>query len=712
VAGRNVYPNAGTGGTWPDVICVNQGVLPQVSVSGERGVPQAFLETNVGLTGDNVVRVGLGPLVSVVIPAFNAQITLGRALRSVAAQTYRPLEIVIVDDASVDGTAGIAKAFSSQGIAIKFLQQPRNEGASAARNLGIAAATGKYVAFLDADDEWLPEKTSTQVEVMERDPDISFVSCEAEFIGPGNVPLGLLNPNRQRPDGADGWKALLKHPTIGTPCIMTRRCLLEECGGFDPLLGIGEDQDLWIRLALMHPVKHLHQVLTRVHDRRDSLSNLNRLQSKSTTLPMILKHMDALRPRLTAGEINEILGHRYAATGRHLYEAGEIAKGLGYLTSAIQRGYPALSTLRYSLAASPPAKFLKRFVRQDTDWANGAALARFPADMSPALAVVVDTEGEFDWDRPYDRASRAVESMRHLHLAQTIHVRHGLVPVFVVDYTIVESDHAVGILKEWLQDGHAIIGAHLQPWVNPPHEEAEVPENTYPGNLPFTLEYRKLAHLTDMIEKRFGVRPTIYKAGRYGLGPSTARVLQSLGYEIDASVLPSTNLRATGGPDFTDFTPDPFWFGEDNRLFEVPLTRGFSGALGRFGPALSPAVHHPWSSRMHVPGVLSRLGLLDRNTLTPEGTDLADHKRLTQALLRQGKKVFSYTYHSSSLLPGATEYIRNEGDRERFLNNMDQYFSFFKSSCRGVSSDLEAIRRAATVAGFDRGLDGTGINAS
>lgn len=632
----------------------------------------------------------LGALVSVVIPAFNAETTLERALRSVAAQTYRPLEVIVVDDGSVDRTADAARNFRD--LDVRLEQCERQQGAAAARNRGIAIARGTYIAFLDADDEWLPEKTAAQLPLLEADQQLSFVTCEAALIGAHGEELALVNPNRERPSGEFAWKTLLKFPSVATPCVMARTATLKSVGGFDPSLDIAEDQDLWIKLALRGPVRHIDRVLARVYDRQDSLSNLRRSGAKSTTLPMVLRHLETQRARLTQREVAEILGHRYASVGRHCYETGNVVDGLQFLTSAIAQGHRPIETAKYIVRASPPMQFAKRLWRNKSPLPFAAQQAELPLATPPLLAVVVDTEGEFDWKQPFNRERRAVSSINFLHLAQRIHEKYGIVPTFVVDFTIVENENAVAILKEWHQSGRAIIGAHLQPWVNPPNEEREELENTYPGNLPYALEYRKLAHLTDMIERQFGVRPKVYKAGRYGLGPSTAKILKSLGYEIDASVLPSTNLRHSGGPDFTDFGSHPFWFGENFDLLEVPLTRGFSGALRKWGAALSPAVTHPWAERARIPGIFARLGLLERSTLTPEGTDLAEHKRLTRSLLAQGQKVFSFTYHSSSLLPGATEYIKTEADRERFLANMDGYFDFFLNGEHGRPVTLTQLR--------------------
>src|SRR3546814_6885075 len=94
-------------------------------------------------------------------------------------------------------------------------------------------------------------------------------------------------------------------------------------------------------------------------------------------------------------------------------------------------------------------------------------------------------------------------------------------------------------------------GTHLHPWVNPPFQEVVNATNSYPGNLPPELEHAKLAALTEAIAGAFGARPVVYKAGRYGVGPATAGILEALGYRIDVSVVPFTDFSDDGGPDFS-----------------------------------------------------------------------------------------------------------------------------------------------------------------
>src|SRR5260221_11232522 len=144
-----------------------------------------------------------------------------------------------------------------------------------------------------------------------------------------------------------------------------------------------------------------------------------------------------------------------------------------------------------------------------------------PAQDRPTLSVVMDTEEEFDWSAPFDAAATATENIKCQPLAQEIMDRHGVIPTYVVDYPVADTPSAYSVLRAIADSGRCEIGAHLHPWVNPPHEGLVDEFHSYPGNLPPSLEREKLAQLVARIEQSFGRRPRIYKAGRYGLGPAS-----------------------------------------------------------------------------------------------------------------------------------------------------------------------------------------------
>ena len=311
------------------------------------------------------------------------------------------------------------------------------------------------------------------------------------------------------------------------------------------------------------------------------------------------------------------------------------------------------------------------------------AAADLPPGHPPLLVVVVDTEEEFDWGRPLARENTGVTAMRHQERAHRIFDRYGVTPTYVIDYPVASQVDGFRPLAELLADGKCRIGAHLHPWVNPPYEEDVTPANSYPGNLPPGLEREKLVRLTGTIEDNLGLTPTIYKAGRYGVGPETTRILQDLGYRIDTSIVPETDFGADGGPDFRGIGARPYWFGSGRRLLEIPLTAGLAGLLGDRGRPLYEAISSGAGERFRLPGLFARLRLVERIRLTPEGVTYAEQRRLTEALLRTGHRVFCLAYHSPSLAPGQTPYVRNDGDLGAFLDRLDRYFEYFIAGLGG-----------------------------
>lgn len=316
----------------------------------------------------------------------------------------------------------------------------------------------------------------------------------------------------------------------------------------------------------------------------------------------------------------------------------------------------------------------------------------------PLVQIVVDTEAEFDWSAPFDRRSVSVSAANSQCQAQEIFARFGLVPTYVIDYPVATTATSVSVLRELYETGRCLIGTHLHPWVNPPHDEPVNARNSYPGNLAPGLERSKIEVLTASIAAAFGFRPIIYKAGRYGVGPATTQILHDLGYLIDLSVVPHTDFRGADGPDFRGCPDRPYWFGPDDQMLEIPLSRGFSGYAARFGRYVYERLTTGSARALRAGAFLSRAGLLERITLTPEGADTAAHRRLVRGLLRQGHRVFTLTYHSPSLAPGHTPYVRTAADLRGFLQTIEGTLSFFMTELGARPTTPLDIRQMALAA--------------
>ncbi|MFH0945975.1 MAG: polysaccharide deacetylase family protein [Planctomycetota bacterium] len=306
-----------------------------------------------------------------------------------------------------------------------------------------------------------------------------------------------------------------------------------------------------------------------------------------------------------------------------------------------------------------------------------------PPDEPPRLVVLIDVEEEFDWRGEFDRNAITVTHVRELVSGLAVFEPFGIVPTGVLTYPVVVHPDAGPLLRQAAQDGKMILGAHLHPWVTPPYEEAVNRHNSFPGNLPPELEAAKLKTLTDAMEDTFGERPRIYQAGRYGLGPNSARILEEQGYLVSMTVNPPFDYSAEGGPDFSRSGNHPCVFGERRKLLELPVTGAFIGFAGSWSTALYRlAIRGPLRA-LHLPGILARLGAVERIRLSPEGQSPGDLMRLTRALYRQGTRIFQLSFHSPTLKPGCTSYVRNERELTDFLDTCRTYFEFFLGELNG-----------------------------
>ena len=302
----------------------------------------------------------------------------------------------------------------------------------------------------------------------------------------------------------------------------------------------------------------------------------------------------------------------------------------------------------------------------------------------PLLLVVVDTEEEFDWNEFPDRSETSVTAMDHAESYQSICVEYGLSPCYVVDYPIASQEQGYAPLKSFKAKGQCEIGTHLHPWVSPPFDEELSLSNMYPGNLEKNVEFEKLRVLTEKIEETFGDRPKVYKAGRYGFGPNTTDILQQLGYNVDVSYCPPMNHSVDGGPDYSDHNARPFRFGDDGRLLEIPITGSFVGMCGQHAKSVFNVGQQ--FKTLKAPGILSRLNIVDRLILSPEGYTSAEHIKLAKFLYNNGQRVFTWSFHSPTVVPGTTSYVQNDRERQVFLDSFKRFFDFFFNQLGGEAT--------------------------
>lgn len=306
--------------------------------------------------------------------------------------------------------------------------------------------------------------------------------------------------------------------------------------------------------------------------------------------------------------------------------------------------------------------------------------------------LFVDTEEEFDWSAPFSRSGHAVTALAGMARGQAYFAAAGVKPVFVTDYPVLDSDAAADMMGGWVADGAADIGAHLHPWVNPPHVEKISAQNSYAGFLPEAVERAKLEALCRRIFERFGQRPVAYRAGRYGVGPNSGRLLEEAGFRLDSSVRSRFDYSGQYGPDFSGMPLHPYWAGPGRSLVELPLSTAYVGLLRGTGEKLYRATQ----GMGPLAGALARARVISRVPLTPEGVPLRDAIRAIDALVEQGVRVLNFSFHSPTLEPGHTPYVRTEADRKAFYCWWDGVLTHLAR--RGIrSASLDELLAAVPV---------------
>lgn len=189
----------------------------------------------------------MNPLVSVIVPTYNRWPMVTEAVDSVLGQSMGDFELIVVDDGSEDGTA---EKLASYGASLSVISQPRR-GVAAARNLGVSRSSGRYIAFLDSDDLWLPKKLEAQLGFMESRPGIEICQTEEIWLRQGV----RVNPKaRHRKPSGDIFRRSLELCLVSPSAVMMTRSLFDRSGGFDESFPVCEDYELWLRIAVNHRV--------------------------------------------------------------------------------------------------------------------------------------------------------------------------------------------------------------------------------------------------------------------------------------------------------------------------------------------------------------------------------------------------------------------------------------------------------------------------
>ncbi len=317
-----------------------------------------------------------------------------------------------------------------------------------------------------------------------------------------------------------------------------------------------------------------------------------------------------------------------------------------------------------------------------------------PIRPQPLCSLAIDAEEDFDWLQPLPGTPYDTACMRHLGQPQSITGAYGLRPAYLLTYPVLQDVEAVRELRRYAERGDCVLGVQLHSWVTPPLEGDTDIRASFASNSSPALEERKLLRLMEAFRERFGVPPRMFRSGRYGIGPATPALLERYGFEVDVSLAPRTQATAEGGPDFSAVDCTPFWFGERRRVLEVPLCRSVVGWGGRIARDLYLSADSQFqtdSVRKPVHSLLTGLRAAERVTLSPEGNDLAAVRRLVDHLIDRGERVLTVSFHSSSLRPGRSPYVRSKRDLHLFYDRLSAILSYLSDRVGCRFTDLAAL---------------------
>ena len=303
--------------------------------------------------------------------------------------------------------------------------------------------------------------------------------------------------------------------------------------------------------------------------------------------------------------------------------------------------------------------------------------------MKPAVIVTIDTEEEGLWSGQFSTSNAPVENISAVPKFQKVCDDLGVTPTYLINSPVATDPEAVAVLKDIANSDRCEIGAHIHPWNTPPVQGDYNAFESYLCNLPVEVQREKLGVVTRQIEDAFGIKPRSFRSGRYGLDGTGAALLEELGYRVDSSVCPFTDYSEDGGPDFRGAPFVPYWpakdlrnRGERGRLLEVPVSFGFNRTGFERAERLHAWLARPGVRRLRLVGILDRLGIMQKIKFSPEKGDANRLGALARAYLRNRAPCLVMMFHSSSLLPGNTPYVRSESELQAFLRTVRETLEY------------------------------------
>lgn len=303
------------------------------------------------------------PLVSVIIPCFNNADMLPGAINSVLEQDYPNIEIIVVDDGSTDESIEVLKQFNKK---ITLIQQI-NQGPAAARNKGLQAAAGEFIAFNDSDDLWLPGKLTAQIDFLQRHPEFAMCYCgwmewdgHSSLLSITDDPIDAAPTISSEGPASQGWlyTALLKESVIHTITAVLRKEVIDNIGLFNTDYRIGEDHDYWLRISRKYRIAKLSQVYALYRNNPNSITK--KVHDKNYSLLILESAIANYGLNCPSGEqasqtlLNQYLGARHFTYGYNAMLQGDREKALSSFKGCIRYRHRLTKAVVFTILCSLP----------------------------------------------------------------------------------------------------------------------------------------------------------------------------------------------------------------------------------------------------------------------------------------------------------------------------------------------------------------------
>lgn len=287
------------------------------------------------------------PVISVILPTYNCANFLPHSIQSILSQTYNSYEIIVVDDGSTDNTKEVLNPFMQR---INYIKLEQNKGLPAARNIGIKSAQGKYIAFIDADDIWLPEKLQTDIEYLETYPEISMVYSKHINIGENGRPIDG-DTRKRLPSGNIFIQLFSEQNFIITSSVVVKKDVFETTGLLDEQLFNCQDWDMWLRIAFYFKAAGINKTLVKYRHNPHSLSKNrnNVLKYQKAIIDKTYNNFKGKENGINGKLYKKRLALHYAKVGRYYLRIGDKSMAKENFRLSLKYNPLNLRTVRYYL---------------------------------------------------------------------------------------------------------------------------------------------------------------------------------------------------------------------------------------------------------------------------------------------------------------------------------------------------------------------------